>query len=634
MPNKNTPMGKLIRKLVERISELEKKIADGTAQDERVNDTSIIINNLKENPYSICYEGVSMAVAGLLNKLMGESPDYIELTTIAKNLSVVAEAKNIGFDDASFTDDELKDFNKLIESLEELVEKEKEQRAGEEGAISAAEDNLLFAEIIMDKLNKGDNGTEYLSDEEMDYVLGIIDDLSAKEKIDVLEELREFQQKIFLENMRRLEGDVFFREEGEDQANVTRLDRDLLIQIFKSNGFDYSRFTVKYMDLIEKKCDLSRIQGFFNFIKGKPEFEFLREYGSDSVKGKQKELEIKMFYGLLKYSTPEILDYLLNDAKTREVELQKILTIEGVYKRTSKVTGTTPGGGGGSPDVTIVGTYDYYVRNTAILDALSERYRKEYRNPRIDLYKNAVEYGKIVMITPPDIVRGNIHLLEMYGIGLIEDFDSDLQIGEDELLARDYNVRAITTLSARNLAERVDWLIEAGGYNYVSNYPSILKAELDLKKIIYAEKTGTLEYDSKGRIKEIRRAKAPINIDAVLDRSAVEAVESQIPDYYKEKAANAQIYDPKYKNKFIEKLDQQYLLDDGMTYDMDGVKVSAMKVKRIFYEIDPATRGGGEAPAVDDDLLKLYVLSHGSFYSHEQMDTLRTVIKKTKEATK
>ena len=137
-----------------------------------------------------------------------------------------------------------------------------------------------------------------------------------------------------------------------------------------------------------------------------------------------KNYEKKLLFFVVRYATKETLIHLIESSKDRDVTVEEIFRVGGVYKRVSKsgnseviIDPPTP-----EPpsvnDESLNGCHEYYMKNSKVFAALSSEFKEKY-GIEIDFFKSILKHSPEVLALPSDLVVKNLTYLKEYDIPLI-----------------------------------------------------------------------------------------------------------------------------------------------------------------------------------------------------------------------
>lgn len=597
----------LLGKIKDLINETTIEIDSATTFDQ-INE---FVSMIKNNPKVLCDETIERRVVELLNSLNDSNlledalSEISILKIILKNPYSMNESINI--DRNSFR------IQKIIDIIKKVKPKDNINLSLK----------LQSLQKLYDKLIKGENGKEFLSEDEFELINSIIKDESFNFKKSVLNYILILSNKIM-----DADYELF---DTEEQENSILIDEDVLIELFKRYNINYDVFSNEQKEKMRKYFKLDRVEEILNFLINHEEFKFLidLEEGPDEIINKEIKKNVKKLFNVLRFSSVSILEYLLNDSINRDVDLKKIFKIKGVYKRVRRNKERVSNDGGNGPrndSLDETGSYEYYVAVSNILDDLSKQYSDKF-GINVNFYNQAIERCMVIFENPPELIKQNINLYKVYGINFIN------RIGNS------FYLKSPSTLLTRNFAINSDRLIEMDCYSYLKTYPSVLKEDCTIDKMVYEYRNGTLEFDRNGRLVELRKKRGlPSDFDSVVSRDYLfklikgfnlsnefeelaEFLYNSYDNYY-DYNGSLSIID--YSNdKFIQYLDNNCLNDDKVSYNIKGLNISVNKVKRMWFKLEEYYKKNIEGTDASETFnykeLMFYVLSYNSYLSADKI---------------
>jgi hypothetical protein len=303
----------------------------------------------------------------------------------------------------------------------------------------------------------------------------------------------------------------------------------------------------------------------------------------------------------------------MQDAKNRNVTVEEIFGVSGVYKKVSKNSvEPTEGGGQSVDDDYVSGTYEYYKKNSDLLEKLSLQYNIENPGSNVDFYKDALLNTPEILALPNQLLAENIKLAIKYKLDWIK-----------RTAAGEVHLNCATMFESRHFEMLCDVLIENGLYDYTVKYPSVLKEEKLVKKILYKQRMGAPITLPNGKLDGIRSFKAPRDLNIVINKNNLNTYINQVPDSVIEFVNNPQ------NRKLLTKITNDSVMDymdnnpmvrvvNEATYSINNVLVSRHKFRRIWYLITMS----GHMNEGDLRYLLMYSLIYDSYYTDEQLKVL------------
>lgn len=600
---------KLIKIIEKRIKFINANIASSEQKLSRVNKYEELINTIKNDNQCFASPTFNTSLDELLGGLdLDNYKDKLEL--LFEKMSYLEVIANSILDGhyKSYDEQELEIINEVIELILFFKNVSHEQKSEERTIVSKSNEELVVCEALYDKLRNGTEGLEHF-DNDLPYIMDLIGQEDIEFKKDVLILIQRLSKKIHENILNKIQEDEitaigeFDFEEEESQQTI---DEDLIRGVFAKYGFNYDFFTAKHKASIAR-ISLRRIESVLEILSTYPEYKFVVDY--------QRLGQERSLFLIIKHATKETLKYLVDDAKKRGVTVQEIFGVNGVYKKVSKnkdadVIETGPDGE--RDDEYLSGSYEYYLKNADTFEMLSLKYNAANPGLNVDFFKDILAIAPEVLAVPSHLISENIELALQYGIKVVR----KTKIGQ-------VHAHAPTMFESRHFAELCDALIEKGLYDYLVAYPSALRDEKFVRKILYYKINNKLERTNSGKIKEVRFAPEPYDLDQVVNRNNLQKYIALVPG---EIVAFVRDEDNK---KLQTKLTSDPVMDamdntedvnvvNDATYSIGGVLVSRHKFRRVWYLM---TMSGDMNKANLSDLL-MYALIYDSYYSDEELEVI------------
>ena len=603
----NDEVLKRLKRLVEkRIKLINANIATNQEQLQRVNRYDDLIETINKDNKCFANSSFLTELEELLGGLNLENVPKSQVETLFEKvelLNVIADSIVNGYY-KSYTKEETQIINDVIELILYFKNISHEQKSTQRSNVSKSNEELIRCEALYDKLRNGKEGLEHF-DGDLSYILTLVKDEDISFRKDVLLLIQVLSKLIHENKLKQIEEDVLSLisddVDNEEEKNE-EIDEDLIRGVFAKYGFNYDFFSEKHKKILGR-VSLIRIESVLEVLSSYDEYKFVRYYQN---RGQERQLFL-----IVRYATKETLLYLIQDAKKRNVTVEEIFGVSGVYKKVSKNT-TEPGEGGGPTDEDYVsGTYEYYKKNSDLLERISLQYNVDNPGSDVDFYKDALLKTPEVLALPSDLLVKNIQIAEKYKLKWIKKS------------AGEVHLNAATMFESRHMEELCDVLIENGLYNYVVNYPSIIKEEKLVKKVLYAKRNGTLRILPNGKLNGIRNSMAPHDLDKVINRNNLNTYISRVPDsiiQFVEDPESLKLLDGMTNDPVMDYMDNSPLVKviNEATYSVNGVLVSRHKFRKIWYLI---TMSGCMKDASYSNLL-MYALIYNSYYTDEELKVL------------
>lgn len=599
---------KLIKIIEKRIKFINANIASSEQKLSRVNQYDELINTIKNDNQCFANPSFDTQLDELLGGLdLDDHKDKLEL--LLEKLSYLEVIANSILDGhyKNYDEQELLIIEEVIDLIMYFKSVSHDQKSEQRTIVSKSSEELVMCESLYDKLRNGSQGLEHF-DTDLPYLMMLLDQEDVSLKRDVLILIQKLSKIIHENILNKIQEDeitAIGEFEIEEESNET-IDEDLIRGVFAKYGFNYDFFTAKHKASIAR-ISLRRIESVLEILSTYPEYKFVIDY--------QRLGQERSLFLIIKHATKETLKYLVDDAKKRGVTVQEIFGVNGVYKKVSKNKDADiiePGPDGERDDEYLSGSYEYYLKNADTFEMLSLKYNAANPGLNVDFYKDILATAPEVLAVPSHLVSENIELALQYGIKIVR----KTKIGQ-------VHVHAPTMFESRHFAELSDVLIENGLYDYLVSYPSALRDEKFVKKILYYKINNKLERTNSGKIKEVRFAPEPFDLDQVVNRNNLQkyiaVVPSEIVEFVRDednkkllaKLTNDPVMDAMDNSEDVNKV-------NDAIYSIGGVLVSRHKFRRVWYLM---TMSGQMNKANLSDLL-MYALIYDSYYSDEELDIL------------
>lgn len=598
----------LIKIVEKRIKLINANIASNQEQLQRVNEYDELIETINND--NQCF--VNDSFTAKLDNLLGgiEIVDRTKLEALLEKLSyldVVARGIIDGFY-KNYNEQELSTINEVIELIQYFKTLSHDQKSEQRSNVTKSNQELERCEALYDKLRNGKDGVEHL-DSDIPYLMMLLKDEDIKFRREVLLLVQSLSKCIHENILRQIGEDELTAIGGEleyEEENQEEIDDDLIRGVFAKYGFNYDFLTDKHKNALTK-ISLRRIEGVLQVLSSYEEYQFVRNY--------QKYGNERALFLILRHATKETLEYLVEDAKKRDVLVEEIFGVNGVYKKVSKNKegeDGPPGPGGDPDDEYLAGSYEYYRKNADYFEKLSLKFNANNPDKHVDFFKDILLTAPEVLAVPSHLVAENVELAMQYGIKIV----SDTVMGE-------CHAHTPTMYESRHFAELSDVLIENGLEDYLVRYPSVLRDEKFVRKILYYKAMGKLERTPNGKIRDVRFAPEPHNLDQVVNRNNLDKYISRVPVEIIEFVNNSD------NKKLLSKLKEDSVMTsmdnhpevqlkkDSM-YVIDGVIVSRHKFRRIWYLM---TMSGHMNKSELSNLL-MYALIYDSYYNEQELEVL------------
>lgn len=594
----------LIRIVGKRIREINADIQSSRDDLKKVDDYDVVINRIREDRMCFASAEFKSRVESVLADSQVE--DKSLLTSAVDDLEYICVLSTF-IDSGSFEgykSSEIEIIERLVSTLEKFKALSLEANNSQNQVVSKKTAELELCTALYDKLRKGEDGIIHFQSNEISYLLSLLNDKSFEYKYHTLELIKVLEVSINNNIMSLLEANS--DDYGyEDDKVEEEIEEDVIVDIFKKYGLDFSIFNDKQKSILRTRCDLRRIEDVLEIITSRREYAFVLRYANSyKVNERIREIDVRKLFFIIRFANRETLEYLITDALNRGVTVEEVFAVTGVYKKVSKTKDRLPGEGGEpTDDDYLAGSYEYYKLNAKVFEKLSIEYNAEHPGDDVDFYKQILEVSPDVLSTPAGVIDRNIKFAKEYGI---------------ELIDNDHTIKAPTTLVSGIFIHLVDILIEnSDNYNdffvYLNRYPSILKEEKTVRKLLYRLYNGETNLLNPNRTLRGVRSDDPSDLDRVVNRSNIERLLSNVPDslitYIDEHEYSIDKY---VQDDYIDIFDNAPEVNNinGRAYEINGVRVSIMKFKRIWTLIVKS----GLADDIDMHTLLMLALTYNSYY--------------------
>ena len=604
----NPEVLKKLKKIVEkRIKLINANIASNQEQLQRVNRYDDLVSAINNDNKCFANKSFLTELEDLVGGLNLDDIDKAKVNLLFEKvelLKIIAESIINGYY-KDYTRDELNIIDEVIELILFFKQVSHEQKSTQRSNVSRSNEELVRCEALYDKLRNGEDGLEHF-DEDLSYIMILVkEDMTFKK--DVLVLIQNLSQKIHENKLKQIEEDVLNvigDEIDTEEEKNEEIDEDLIRGVFAKYGFNYDFFSQKHKNILSR-ISLIRVESILEVLSSYDEYQFVKNY--------QKYGNERSLFLIIRYATKDTLLYLIQDAKKRGVTVEEIFGVSGVYKKVSKNVVEPGEGGGTTDDDYLSGSYEYYKKNADLFEKLSLQYNIDNPGSNVDFYKDALLYTPEVLALPSHLLAENIGLAQKYKLKTIK-----------KVVGGQVRLNAATMYETRHFEELCDVLIENGLYDYVVNYPSVIKEEKLVKKILYAKRMGTLERLSNGKIRDVRNSPEPYNLNSVVNRNNLNAYISRVPlsiiDFINN-PDNKKLLVNITNDSIMDYMDNNSIVKivNDVTYSINGVLVSRHKFRRIWYLM---TMSGQMKDGELSNLL-MYSLIYNSYYTDEELEVLK-----------
>ena len=604
----------LINLINEKIKDLIQKINDNATNIDNSSRVLQLDEELKENPFIIGEDDIERELEEYFTKI----EDKELLAQLLDDIFVLKTVANIKkkITDITYNEVEKQRLERIHNALLKIEEINKSRKEEKRKEITIQESLKTKYSSLHDKLIAGEKGTEHFTPQEIDLMLEFSSELDYKFKLNLLEYIRKISSII---NLNILQKETT-EEIEEESTNEIEIDEEIIKNLFEKYGYEYESMPNKYKSLLRKKCKLQRIINIFEYIEEhKTEIGFIKKYGVLELEPKTPSFiqkEFRKLYLILRYATPNILDYLIEDAKKRNVSIEDVLRIDGVYKHVDREEKKEGGPGPGSSDETVAGSFEYYKKNAQLLDELSKEYQISTGDLSIDFYKTTLESCSEFFRTPDYRIKENIDVIKRYGIKLVEKCGST------------YRLYYPSYLSKKNLDSSFDIALENPPlYSSVLERHSILRETKLIKKAIELRHKSKLTYDEKRKILPgVRSDKT----EPIINRKHIEELAKKVNSKLIPELDELELIENFVKDEIVEKVDK-YINNEkykALCFEFDGVYVSRFKFYKVWTYMmncyNKLTEQEKRNCNINDMLI--YALTYNSYYTEEELEIIKGII--------
>lgn len=626
-----------LRKLVDL---LEQKLQEQQNQLDNLNLTNnrsplfSVIQSLKSDKNNI-----STINLDEISNVSGKDSELERLIIEINDLIILSKEFSDGNEELELTESESKMIDEFVDKLENIDKRLLVQNRDKSSLI---ENQKISLSKIYDKLRLTGTETELINETEINTILGLISNQSLDFKKSILETILNINKKIA-----KTKTNTTKKIQNPTQLPVSKkatlIDENLLASTFTKYGYSINDIKALCPRVYEniRMLKLTDIENSFIMLSKYPQYNFLKSYGTVALsKGNMPSAshnaiktdvfaKARVLYLLLRYSDDTILNYLANEASSRNKSLETLINIPGILKhvKKNKTDKRTPGGSGGNGGSlgNYEGGFENYQANAAFFD----------QNGYFDLIWKK---NPSILTDNPESIVLSFSQITKYG----------LDPKNQEL--------ATSAVNSPNLIENIDLFIEEGLYDYVSKSLSQLKRNREFTKTM-CYRIENLNLDKTkinvtGRYPETTSAKGwlkpPATYTQNLDNFAIQ-FELSHPDllYYIENndLLVPNLYKP--NNSFIIEAFSEYEIsnpqrkEDIYSYVINGVRVSKNKVLRLaniiesyIHEKENQEGKGFNLSKEEVEDLILYIATYKSYMNNERFDNIKnTLIKSRKMGT-
>ncbi len=604
----------LIKIVEKRIKHINNNIALNQETLKRVNGYDDLINLIKDDNTCFALDTFYKKLDDLLNGIVINDRSKLEALLEKVNYLKVIAFSIKGGHYTSFDEQEIVMIDEVIELITYFKGISFEQKIEQRSNVSKSNEELTRCTALYDKLRNGEEGLEHF-DTDLTYLMQLVKEKDPTLLRDTLALIQILSKRIHENIMKQVQDEELpmMDEEFEEPENNEIIDEELIKGVFEKYGFNFDFFDEKHKKIL-MRLTLRRIESVLEVLHNNEEYQFVKNY--QRYPSKKTDL-----FMIIRHASKETLEYLIIDAKKRGVTVQEIFGVTGVYKKVPKngvnlLEPPIPG-----PDYPPVedeylpGTYEYYRKNADLFENLSLKFNAENPGLDIDFFKHILLSTPEVLATPSHVVAKNIELALQYGVKMIR---------RGEIGVRPH---AATMFDARHFEEIADILIENGLYNYLITYPSVVRDEKFVRKILYRKYNGTLEMNPNGTIKEVRMSDEPHDLNDVVNKKNLSPIVHNVPDEivaFVNAPNNKKLLKGLQNDEVMDRMDsnEQIRTSRDVAYSINGVLVSRPKFRKIWYLM---TMSGHISRGEPKNLL-MYALTYNSYYRDEDLQILQEFV--------
>ena len=592
------------------ITSINKEIEESQAVLDNSNSYDVIIDSIKENNLIFAEEKFVESIVNLVNNFNIDDNSRKSILSDIEWLHEMAVMISTGRYD-KYNDEEITIINTIINFILKVREAEKNKVDINTSKFNKNNAKLSNYLKLDDKLKKGEFGKEHLDSSEIGMIFELVSNCDNQFKYDVCEMIRLLSIQIhnnirsnMLENP--YESEVDIDDEVNNYDGDEELDLNALFNLFASKSLDFSVFSEKQQKALVR-CNFSRIEALLDYIcNRKVEFNFLFA-GEDN----KKINNVGLFYKILRYSTVDILTYLLNNAHIVGVSLDSIFRVPGVFKHASKNSEESINDGSQTNDSdNVSGSFDYYKRNYLIFDNLSKIYQSNGID--IDIFAEILKRTPVILAVSDKTIESNLKCLQSYGIEFVKKNSVGI-----------YVVNSAIYLRSKHMVSNLVNAIENDCFEYVNDNPSCIDDVQKIKELIRRRREGDLRFNNFGKVVDGCKPKVSLDTLATLVNSDAR------DDYFKDLEVSDIFYDrlKKYSensslcrmNDIIQSFDNEVLFGDKKVYKINDLLISRNKVIHVSNAID----GLPEFDKLSLEDRKLFVLTYYSYHTAEEFSQIK-----------
>lgn len=388
--------------------------------------------------------------------------------------------------------------------------------------------------------------------------VNLITDLNTILQLFQEENVREEEKQAILLSLIKYNQEVVLKKEKELQGGMIGVSEPELVVLFKKYGYSYDKLNKKYQEMLKKRASRKNVDDVFSAMQ------------NVSFSKIDEEVNGLLLVTYLLASNKQVIEEVASIARQRGINITTIEALVCAYipRNSYFFEGLE------------IGRFEDFKRNLSLLAE---------HGISISLVSNK---RKELLVFSNQKLYQNMEWLENYG------FYSDTL--EDALLD-DF----LSALMSQNIPEIIDLLIESHplGIQYIKNNLSILSCHLSYHSLLFyklylSQKDHTISpfrLTMANGIKKLHLkrefSKEDISYQGIEDlESAIKIIGCQEVHFDKEKEYNQaaleslgeSISDDVFGDKYIIGLDRFLDTKESLLYDINGLKISKLKVLRIY----------------------------------------------------
>ena len=534
------------------------------------------------------------------NKSEEEKSKLFNLIKLLKKLLELNKKENTTY---VITDKQKDEFAKIFGIIREIEDKNK---AEDKDSISTLKGDISKLKKLLGLL-EDNNSSEFISDTSTITMIFDRLDLDEDTKRRILIGILKYNQMIYKNII----------SSKEIVLNIKRLNVEEVRELFTSHGYNFDELSDKLKENILNYGNIDNMGAVFDSLEANhfPKFD-MKKMGRKLV-------------AILINSSPETINKIVEFSRSKGIFPNDLLSIVPVLIEQTKGRKRKKTGSGGSDDNSpiISGKSEDYIQNIQFLELLGF-------DPLFIFNK----CSEILLISHKKLVN-NYRKFLSYKFTFSTNVTGDL------------THPALSFLASSNFEEIIDQFIEISplGYDYIKNNMSRATAISDPKSIIFYNIYGSYmdsispdmtaegpfvdPFSTKPRLRgEITRLSSDyrdIPYRGITEDNTQEITMTIDPEIKNKDQFDAAIEESKneedtdyvdLKDQRIDNLDEFIDPNNQLIYLFDGVRISRLKVKRIFSILKQKGLDN-----LEDSLL--YAITYNSIINQEAFDKIKNIVK-------